>query len=216
MKTYTDTTYGMSEGGMILSRRQLLLAGVGFGALLPMSGAVAQQADFAAGDMVLGSADAPITIIEYASMTCPHCANFHTGTWPDLKEHWIDTGKVRFIFREFPLDRPGLAAAMLARCGGEDRFFPFIDILFKQQARWSRSSDPMASLRAIGALGGVTGDTFDKCMTNADLEQLILNNRIEGHQTHKVNSTPTLIINEEKYESSHDYETLSAFLEGLG
>ncbi|WP_417515888.1 DsbA family protein [Minwuia sp.] len=166
-------------------------------------------------DMILGAEDAPITIIEYASMTCPHCANFHQNTWPELKKNWIETGKVRFIFREFPFDRPGLAAAMLARCGGEDRFFAFIDVLFAQQARWSRSPDPMAELQKVALLGGVSPEEFEACMTDPALEETVLNSRLEGNQKYEVSATPTLIINGEKFEANHDYETLNEHLEGL-
>ncbi len=200
---------------MTLSRRQMLLGSTALVLCAPIATAMAQQAPYASGDMAMGAADAPITIIEYASMTCPHCKNFHETTWPELKANWIETGKVRFIFREFPFDRPGLTAAMLARCGGEQRFFSFIDVLFQQQARWSRSSDPMGALRNIGALGGVVGDRFDQCMSNPDLEQEILNSRLKGHQEFKVNATPTLIINGEKNEGSHDYAALNDFLQDL-
>ena len=194
----------------------MLLGGVAFGALAAFGApAIADDTDFAAGDMAMGAEDAPITIIEYASMTCPHCANFHHNVWPDLKKNWIDTGKARFIFREFPFDRPGLAAAMLARCGGEDRFYPFIDVLFQQQQRWSRSPDPMAELQKIALLGGVGPDRFNACMTNPALEEHVLNSRLKGHEEFEVNATPTLIINGEKYEGSHDYGVLAEHLEGL-
>ncbi|WP_416899585.1 MAG: DsbA family protein [Minwuia sp.] len=201
---------------MTLSRRNLLLGGVALTALgaagMPVR---AEEAMFAAGDMAMGAADAPVEIIEYASMTCPHCANFHHSTWPELKANFIDTGKVRFIFREFPFDRPGLAAAMLARCGGEERFFPFIDVLFEQQPRWSRSPDPMAELQKIALLGGVGPDKFRACMTNKALEEHVLNSRLEGHQKFEVNATPTLIINGEKWEGGNDYESLADHLNGL-
>lgn len=221
MTLYNSTISGVHEGRMTLSgphitRRQAIAGAAALTALAPLAAVAGSHgADFAEGDMVKGSADAPITIIEYASMTCPHCKNFHELTWPKLKENWVDTGKVRFIFREFPFDRPGLAAAMLARCGGEARFFGFIDVLFAQQARWSRSRDPMAELRNIAALGGVNGDQFNACMTNPALEEAVLNSRLEAHQKFQVNATPTLIINGEKYEGRHDYDTLNDHLEGL-
>jgi glutaredoxin len=222
MNHYTSTRSGVREGQMTLSgptitRRQAIAGAAALAALAPI-GALAEShaGDFAAGEMAVGSKDAPITIMEFASMTCPHCKSFHETTWPELKANWIDTGKVRFIFREFPFDRPGLAAAMLARCGGEQRFYGFIDVLFAQQARWSRSRDPMAELRTIAALGGVNGEKFDQCMTNPALEEVVLNSRLEAHQKFEVNSTPTLIINGEKYEGSHDYDTLNDHLESLG
>lgn len=206
----------MTLSGPKITRRQAIVGTAALAALAPMGAfAGSHAAAFADGDMAMGAEDAPITIIEYASMTCPHCKNFHETTWPELKTNWIDTGKVRFIFREFPFDRPGLAAAMLARCGGEQRFFGFIDVLFAQQARWSRSQDPMAELRNIAALGGVNGDQFNQCMTNPALEELVLNSRLEAHQKFEVNATPTLIINGEKFEGSQDYGTLNDHLESL-
>jgi len=206
----------MTLSGPHITRRQAVAGAAALAALAPF-GALAEShgADFAAGEMAMGPQDAPITIIEYASMTCPHCKNFHETTWPELKKNWIETGKARFIFREFPFDRPGLAAAMLARCGGDDRFFSFIDVLFATQAQWSRSRDPMGELRKIAALGGVNDDQFNQCMTNPKLEEVVLNSRLEAHQTYQVNATPTLIINGEKYEGAHDYNSLNDHLEDL-
>lgn len=204
----------MTLSGPSITRRQAIAGAAAAAALLPFA-ATAQEADFAAGDMAMGPEDAPITIIEYASMTCPHCRNFHKTVWPDLKANWIETGKARFIFREFPFDRPGLAAAMLARCGGDQRFFAFIDVLFDQQARWSQSRNPMGELQNIALLGGVSPQKFEQCMTNPALEETVLNSRLQGHQEFQVNATPTLIINGEKYEGNHDYDTLNSFLEGL-
>lgn len=215
MPTYTDTTSGVREEAMTLSRRQVMVGAAALGLALPLGAARAEEPFWATGDMAMGAEDAPVTVIEYASMTCPHCAAFHHGTWPKLKENWIDTGKVRFVFREFPFDRAGLAAAMLARCGGEDRFFAFIDVLFTQQDKWTRTEDPIAELKRIGGLGGVSPQQFDRCLASEELQDMILQSRLTGHEDFGVNGTPTLIINGEKHEGGNDYDSVAAALEDL-
>jgi protein-disulfide isomerase len=146
-------------------------------------------------DMVLGKADAPITIVEYASLTCPHCASFHAEVLPALKTEYIDTGKAKLIFRDFPLDQLAFAGAVLARCGGPEKYYTFLNVLFAQQRQWAGSSDPKAALVQIGRLGGVSADQFEKCLQDKAMGDYILNSRLEGNQKHGVNSTPTLIIN---------------------
>lgn len=201
---------------MTLTRRQALIATGAAGLALAGLSTAARAAEYATGDMVLGEASAPIEIIEYASMTCPHCASFHNSTWPKLKSEWIETGKVRFIFREFPLDRYALQGSMLARCGGEKRYFAFIEIMFKQQQNWARAADPTAALRQIGALGGVTAEQFDACLADQSLIDMILQTRLTGAQDFDVKGTPTIVINGKKYTGDQDYESLAAFLQGLG
>jgi protein-disulfide isomerase len=145
------------------------------------------------GDESLGSASAPVTIIEYASMTCPHCAHFHETTFPDLKKKYIDTGKVRFIFREFPLDQLAAAGAMLARCAGKDKYFPMIDTLFSQQREWVVQK-PLEPMFNIAKQAGFTQQSFDECLAN----QQMLTGLQEGQKRATqfgVNSTPTFFIN---------------------
>jgi len=146
-------------------------------------------------DMVLGKADAPITIIEYASLTCPHCAHFHETVLPTLKTEYIDTGKAKLIFRDFPLDQMAFAGAVLARCGGPEKYYTFLSVLFAQQRQWAGASDPKVALVQIGRLGGISSDQFEKCLQDKPLGDYILNSRLEGNQKLGVNSTPTLIIN---------------------
>jgi protein-disulfide isomerase len=145
------------------------------------------------GDHVLGSANAPVTIIEYASMTCPHCAHFHETTYPELKEKYIDTGKVRFIFREFPLDMLALAGSLLARCAGKDKYFPMIDTLFSQQKEWVVQK-PLEPMLGIARLAGFTQQSFDECLENQEMKAGIEENRTRAMQL-GVNSTPTFFIN---------------------
>jgi len=146
-------------------------------------------------DMVLGKAEAPITIVEYASLTCPHCAAFHADVLPALKTEYIDTGKAKLIFRDFPLDQLAFAGAVLARCGGPEKYYTFLNVLFAQQRQWAGSQDPKGALVQIGRLGGVSSEQFEKCLQDKAMGDYILNSRLEGNQKHGVNSTPTLIIN---------------------
>lgn len=150
---------------------------------------------YAEGDMVLGSRNAPVTIIEYASMTCSHCASFHMGPFKKLKVKYIDTGKVRMIFREFPFDPLALQASMLARCTGKKRFFGMLNVLFKTQVKWARASDPRQALAKIAKLGGFTESRFKACMANQDLADMILESRLKGNKEFSVDSTPSFIVN---------------------
>lgn len=145
-------------------------------------------------DMVLGKADAPVTIIEYASLTCPHCASFHADVLPAIKKEFIDTGKAKLIFRDFPLDQVAFAGAILARCAGPEKYFTYLDVLFAQQRQWASAKDPMAALKQIARLGGMPAEQFDKCLADKPLGDYILAQRLEGNQKFNVNSTPTLII----------------------
>lgn len=166
-------------------------------------------------DIVLGDPDAPVTVIEYASMTCPHCAAFHTGTLPKLKEQYIDTGKVKFIMREFPLDNLAGAASMLARCVAEDKFYPFVDMLFEKQSQWARAADPVQELRQITKLAGFTEERFNQCVTDQEALEYIQQVRSEGDQKYDIQATPTLIINGQKLEGAQPIERLQAVIDPL-
>jgi protein-disulfide isomerase len=146
------------------------------------------------GDQVMGNADAPVTIIEYASMTCPHCAHFHETTYPELKKKYVDTGKVRFIFREFPLDPLAAAGSMLARCAGKEKYFPLVDALFSQQKDWVVQK-PLQPMFAIAKQAGFTQESFDQCLANQKMLDGIEESRTRAAQKFGVNSTPTFFIN---------------------
>jgi protein-disulfide isomerase len=176
----------------ILTLAVILLAGLGAEARAQATNA---GADPRLQDMVLGKPDAKITIIEYASLTCPHCAAFHADILPALKTEYIDTGKAKLIYRDFPLDNLAFAGAILARCGGPEKYFTFLNVLFAQQRQWATASDPKAALTQIGRLGGVSAEQFDKCLADKPLGDFILQQRLDGNQKFNVNSTPTLIIN---------------------
>jgi protein-disulfide isomerase len=146
------------------------------------------------GDEVLGAADAPVTIVEYASMTCPHCSHFHETTFPEMKKKYIDTGKIRFIFREFPLDPLAAAASMLARCAGKDKYFPLIETFFAQQKEWVVQK-PLQPMFAIARQAGFTQQTFDECLANQQMLNAIEESRTRAATKFNVNSTPTFFIN---------------------
>jgi protein-disulfide isomerase len=156
-----------------------------FGADLMRAGPLGEQA--------LGQDDAPVTIIEYASMTCPHCANFHRQVWPALKERYVDAGKVRFILREFPLDALGAAAFTLARCLDRDGYFPFVDMLFRQQAVWL-VDEPIEPLRTLAGPFGFTREKFDTCLADQSVLDGILWVRDRAARHFGVAATPTFFI----------------------
>ena len=145
------------------------------------------------GDMAIGDEKAPVTIIEYASMTCPHCAAFHATTYPELKKRYIDTGKVRFIFREFPLDQLALAGFLLARCAGPDKYFPMIETLFQMQKEWV-TQKPLPPLLAIAKQAGMSEQQFNECLQNKKLIDGLEDVRQRAIKA-GVQSTPTFFIN---------------------
>jgi protein-disulfide isomerase len=165
-------------------------------------------------DKMLGKPDAPITIIEYASLTCPHCAAFHSEVFPKVKAEWIDTGKARFIFRDFPWDPGAQAAALISQCSG-DRYFAFIDTYFHTQAQWAHSESPVAALRGIARFGGLSNDEVDKCMSDKTLFQQIADRQKDGEDRYGVNSTPSFIINGKLYAGEMSYESFAKILSKL-
>ncbi|URQ74247.1 MAG: DsbA family protein [Candidatus Ochrobactrum gambitense] len=166
-------------------------------------------------DMVYGKADAPVTIIEYASLTCPHCADFTINTFPKIKEKYIDTGKARMIFREFPFDPRATAAFMLARCAPEDRYFPMVDVFFKQQQQWATAEDGEAALLQIAKLAGFTQESFKACLTNQQVLDDVRATMERGSKDFGVNATPTFFINGQKYAGALSVDEMSAIIDKL-
>jgi protein-disulfide isomerase len=146
-------------------------------------------------DRVLGKEDAPVTVIEYASFTCPHCAHFATDVLPAIKAPLIDSGKVRLVFRDYPLDQLALRAAMLVRCLGNDRAFGMIDLLFQRQMQWATAQDPDAALLAIAKQAGLSDADFHACMANQDVQNAVVQSRVDAEQKYKIQSTPSFLIN---------------------
>lgn len=144
----------------------------------------------------IGNPDAPIKMVEYASLTCSHCAHFHNDVLPEMKTKYIDTGKVYLEFREFPLNDPALKATLTARCLPEDKYDGFVSLLFKTQEHWAGGMDYMASLRQNAKLAGMSDDTFDACQAEPDLKLKIAERMQEAKDKWKIEATPTFIIND--------------------
>ena len=166
-----------------------------------------------AGDNVLGRAGAPVTIVEYASFTCPHCAEFHADILPGLKKAYIDTGKARLVYRDFPLDRAAFAASLVARCATRSRYFGVVDLLFREQARWTGARDPMGALRRLATLAGISKKKLDACLKDEKIQNAVLQQRLTATEQFKVTSTPTLIVNGAKYHGGLTLEQFRAVID---
>ena len=153
-------------------------------------------------DMMIGNPDAKVTVIEYASYTCPHCASFHAGTFKDLKKNYIDTNKINFVFREVYFDRYGLWASMIARCAGPEKFFGLTDLMFQSQSSWTRAGEPAAiidELRKLGRLAGIDGETLEVCLNDNDKAKTLIAWYQEKAGADNIDSTPSFIINGKKH-----------------
>jgi protein-disulfide isomerase len=166
-------------------------------------------------DRILGNPDAPITIVEYASMTCSHCAHFTNEVLPEIKKEWIDTGKAKLVLRDFPLDEPALRAAMIARCAQPDRFYAFADTFFASQDKWAVARDYREALARLAKLGGMGKDEFDACLKNTALENRIVEQRLIASKELDVNSTPTFFINGSKFSGAPTAEEFNKVLSNL-
>ena len=168
-------------------------------------------------ERTLGNENAPVTMIEYASLTCSHCASFNENTLPDIKRNYIDTGRLRLIFRDFPFDRAALTGAMVARCLPAERYFPFIDVLFRTQGQWAASKDPIDGLRQAARLAGMPAESFDACAGDKALADHILAKRLDGEKKFKVDSTPTFVFNDgkEKITGAQPYDQFKFVIERL-
>ena len=174
-------------------------------------------------EMVLGKDDAKVTIVEYMSMTCPHCAHFHTTTFDEIKKKYVDTGKARFIIREFPFDPRAAAAFMLARCNPSkpedlstpEQYFPMVSMLFKQQQTWAAAEDGRTALLQMSKLAGFSEESFTKCLTNQKLLDEVNATRERGSKDFGVNATPTFLINGKRYSGDMSVDIMSALIDSL-
>ena len=215
---------------MIITRRAFttalsltgLAALAGFSPLRLVAGAMAQSASDVAKpvslpDMALGPADAAVTITEYASMTCPHCAAFDTAVFPKIKSEYIDTGKVRYVFREFPLDVKAAAGSMLARCIAKDdsgKYFAVVDLLFKQQNDWAMKNTA-ETLGRIGKQAGLSQQAVEACLKDQALLDKIAADQKFASDVLKVNSTPTFFINGEVIRGETSFEEFDKKIKSL-
>lgn len=165
------------------------------------------------GERIVGDENAPVTIIEYASMTCPHCRSFHKEVYPTIKEKYIDTGKAKLYFRSFPFDPSAAAATMLAECSG-DKYFTMVDILYDKQATWSRGN-VVDELFKISKLAGFTQESFNACLKNQELLDNVLAIQKKAAEVYEVNATPTFFINGTKYSGNMSAEEMGKVIESL-
>ncbi len=201
-----------------------IAAGVYFGTRGPSPGpaptAVGPAPDKAAllavkpTDHVLGDPKAPVTMIEYASFTCPHCAHFSTAILPDVKKKWIDTGKVKLVYRDFPLDQMAAKAAELAECSGNDRYFPVMEMIFATQLNWASASDPIAELSKSLRIAGMGEKEVKACLANEAVSNGVIAD-YKGGESLGVDSTPTFFINGQKYTGARPIEELDALFTKL-
>ena len=215
---------------MIITRRAFtsalattaLIAAAGFSPLGQIRSAFAQDANPAElakpgplGDVVLGAANAPVTIIEYASMSCGHCAEFHKTVYPKIKADYIDTNKIRFIFREFPLDIKAAAGAMLARCIGKDdpnKYHAVVDILFATQNDWVLK-DTSEQLKRVAKQAGMGDEAFDACLKNQSMLDAMKQGQDQAHDKFKVDSTPTFFVNGTKLKGGATFEDFKKLID---
>jgi protein-disulfide isomerase len=195
-----------------MDRRQWLggTAALGLLAALPLASASGQAT---VSERVLGDPDAPVTIIEYSSLTCPHCAAFHAGTLPAIKERFIETGQAKIVYRDFPLDQNALNAAVIAHCAGDDRYFAFLEAMFASQDRWARSSNPTESLLQLAGLGGMPREQAEACLADDAMLDAVLQTRLDGQAEFNIASTPSFIINGQMVSGNRSIDEFATVIE---
>ena len=164
-------------------------------------------------DRVLGNENAPVTIVEYSSLSCPHCAQFHTDTLPEIEKKYVDTGKVRFLVRPFPLNESALRGAMLTMCVPKDKYYSFLKVLFSMQSKWALSLDYRESLKRIALVGGVSEKQFETCMSDKSLEDSLIKHRADATETLKIDATPTFFVNGEKLKGDVSVKEFSEVID---
>lgn len=164
-------------------------------------------------DRIMGKPDAPITIVEYASLTCPHCAAFHKDVLPKLKQDWIDTGKAKLVFRDFPLDSLALGAAMIAQCAPEGRYFPLLGVMFETQGQWARAKDPRGELKKLVKLSGMSEEQFEACAGDQSKLQKIRAQQDADAAKFKIESTPSFLVNGKLVSGGTTYDQFNKLLE---
>lgn len=168
-------------------------------------------------DRVLGDAAAPVTIVEFASYTCSHCAAFHNNVLPTVKEQLINTGKAKLVLREFPLDKFALKASLLARCAPADKYYDLVEVIFRNQDRWVKSEDPIKSLKQLGGLTGMDDAQMEACLNNTEMESALLKRVTDAQAQYNVSATPTFVFNEgaEKFSGSQTPEKFQTTVDQL-
>lgn len=195
--------------------RAFWLAPLIFVLLFVIFGRSATAQDAVLSDFAFGRPDAPLTIVEFASMTCPHCAEFHEQVLPKLKSEYIDTGKVRLVYRDFPLDGLALRAAMVARCAGADRYAGFVEVIYAQQKTWARAQDPLQALEKLARQGGLSAESFKACLANKQVETYVLTSRMSGEREFKISGTPSFVIEDKTHKGIESFDELKRIIDPL-
>lgn len=159
-----------------------------------------------------GEAEAPVTVYEYFSLGCPHCKQFHENTLPQIKKDYVETGKVKFVLRDFPLGTPALAAAMIARCSG-DRYKGMVDMFFNAQGQWAHSQQPLEELKRVARFAGMSGDDVDACLREKPILNGINEMAKNGQNEFGVNSTPSFVIDGNVHAGAMPYEDFKKILD---
>lgn len=178
----------------------------------PARADIAALAD-ATKEMAVGKADAPLTIVEYASLGCPHCAHFHHDVLPSLTKDYIETGKVRLVFHDFPLGTPALAAAMIARCSGPERYFGFVDMFFRTQKQWGTADNPLDALTRVARFGGMAEADVKACLNNQALLDHLQKTKKQAFEERGVDATPYFFVGTEKVSGGLPYDEFKAIVE---
>ena len=162
-----------------------------------------------------GDENAKVKIVEFASLTCGHCAKFHNEVMPILKEKYIEKGLIHFTYKDFPLDKFALKASMIARCAGNEKFFKFLDVFYKKQKDWTRTKDPFKSLLKIAKFGGLKDEELKVCIGNKSIEDGILKQRLNSSKKYDIKAKPTLYLNGEKYNGDLTIEALESKIKSM-
>ena len=162
-----------------------------------------------------GNEDAKIKMLEFASLTCGHCAKFHNEVMPIIKENYIEKGLIHFTYKDFPLDKYALKATIIARCSGNKNFFNFLDVFYKKQKDWTRTQDPFKSLLKIAKFGGLKDEELKVCVGNKSIEDGVLKDRLKSSKDYDITATPTIYLNGEKYKGDLTIEALDSKLKSL-
>ena len=162
-----------------------------------------------------GNEDAKIKMLEFASLTCGHCAKFHNEVMPIIKKNYIEKGLIHFTYKDFPLDKYALKATIIARCSGNKNFFNFLDVFYKKQKDWTRTQDPFKSLLKIAKFGGLKDEELKVCVGNKSIEDGVLKDRLKSSKNYDITATPTIYLNGEKYKGDLTIEALDSKLKSL-
>lgn len=175
--------------------------------------AFGQSFEYALDDVVIGDPNAPLTVYEYVSFTCPHCANFHATIWPKVKENYVDTGKVKFILRDVYFNQIDLLVARVARCGGEKGFYPMADTYLSTQAQWKNASDPGVAILQVGRRAGLPKGRLEACIEDQEYAKKLIEIYQANREEHDIRSTPSFVIDGETITGVRDYDEFSAMLD---